>query len=114
MEEVQRRRDAGEFISQKSVAEWAFKVLKLSVMPAQSTVSRLLKTMINREEDASLNPVKKRKTAGTYPEVDRAVLHWVNEMSARGAFISGEIVQNMGVKLLEGINEGLPEGKKFI
>ncbi len=46
-EEVQRRRNAGEFISQNSVAEWAFKVLKLSVMPAQSTVSRLLKAKIN-------------------------------------------------------------------
>ncbi len=62
-EEFYHRRNAGEIISRKSIAEWAFEELKLSFMPTQSTISRLLKAKSNSDE-ASINLVKKRKTDG--------------------------------------------------
>ncbi len=41
VKEFERRQNVGEDVSQKDLAEWAFKELQLTAMPSQPTISRL-------------------------------------------------------------------------
>ncbi len=40
VKEFERRQNVGEDMSQKHLAEWAFKELQLTTLPSQTTVSR--------------------------------------------------------------------------
>ncbi len=48
-----------------------------------------------------------------YPVIENALVQWVKKMNARGVFISGDIIQQKGVKVLEEVNLKLPEEKTF-
>ncbi len=67
LEEFNRRCKAGVDASQKSIAEWAFSEMKVTVMPSPCTISRLCKNRTNFEDkEPSFIPEKKRKKERMY------------------------------------------------
>ncbi len=47
-----------------------------------------------------------------HPEIESALLNWVNEMYAREINISYDVIREKGITLLNSINRQLPEDKK--
>ncbi len=47
LREFYRRCKAGEDASKKSISEWAFDEMKMTVMPSQSTIARLYNNKAN-------------------------------------------------------------------
>ncbi len=85
LEELDRRCNAGEDTSQKSIAEWDFKEMNLTSISNLSVFSRLSANRINFEDNEfSFYPDKKRKTKGLHPYIENALLDFVDEMYARG------------------------------
>ncbi len=78
LEDFNRRCKAAEYESQKSIAEWAFNEMKLTIMPSPSTISTLCKNRTNFEDkEPSFIPERKRKTERKYTEIENALLERV-------------------------------------
>ncbi len=60
-----------EDMSQKDLAEWAFKELQLTSQP---TISRLRKKRSHAYDERVVNPNRKRKSEGMHPEIEKALL----------------------------------------
>ncbi len=75
--ESERRQNAGEDISQKDLAEWAFEELQLTPLPSQPTLSRLCKKRSHAYDEPVVNPNRKRKSEGMHTKIEKALLTWV-------------------------------------
>ncbi len=81
-------------------------------MPSQPTVSRLCKRRSHAYGECYVNLNIKRKSEGMHPEFEKALLTCVNEMHAQGVNVSSEIIEEMGIRILDRVNEMLPDEKK--
>ncbi len=81
VKEFQRRQNVGEDMSQKDLAEFAFKELQLTTMPSQPTISRLCRQRSHAYDERVVNRNRKRKSEGMHPEIEKALLTWVNKNS---------------------------------
>ncbi len=110
-EDIRRRRDAGEEPTQNSIAEEAFTEQKLTFMPTQPTISRLLK-MVSRILKFLSTLAKRQGQNGCTQRPKKIILlGYRNALSKR--FFSGDIVQQMGIKLLRGTNGKTPSKRKL-
>ncbi len=70
-------------MSQKDLAEWAFKEPQLTTLPRQPTISRLRRKRSHSYEERVVNPNRKRKSEGMHPEIEKALLTWLNKKCIR-------------------------------
>ncbi len=68
VEKFERMQNVGEDMSQKDLAEWAFKELQLTTLLSQLTISRLRKKRSHAHYERVVNPNRKRKSEGMHPE----------------------------------------------
>ncbi len=54
-------------MSQKDLAEWAFKELQLTSLPGQPTISTLCKKLSHTYNERVVNPNRKREIGGNAP-----------------------------------------------
>ncbi len=55
---------------------------------------------------------QKAEIGGNTSRIDKALLTCVNEMHAQGVYVSSEMIKEMGIRILERVNEMLPDEKK--
>ncbi len=113
VKEFERRQNVGEDVSQKDLSEWAFKELQLTTLPSQPTIPRLCKKRSHAYDERVVNPNRKRKSKGMHPKIEKALLTWVNEMHTQGVNVSSEMIKEMGIRILDGVNEMCPDEKKI-
>lgn len=114
LEEYRRRKKLSLPCDQRSLSLWAFEMLRLGAMPSQSTISRIL-TRHERNPGGRVIMRKgmQRNRPGMHPELERALYCWIQIESARGRALSWEGVKVAGERMLNRLNERLPEGKRL-
>ncbi len=68
VKEFERGQNVGEDVSQKDLAEWAFKELQLTALPRQPTIYRLCKKRSHAYDERVVNPNRNRKSEGMHPK----------------------------------------------
>ncbi len=77
-------------------------------MASQPTIHRLCKKRSHDYDERFVNTNRERKSEGMRPELEKALLTWVNIMHAQRVNVSSEMIKEMGIRILDGVNEMLP------
>jgi len=95
-----------------SLAEWAFKELKLASKPSSSTISRIQKERATLMSSAAdLN--RKKKSTVSFEALDIALSEWVLDRNARKQCVDGDTIKEKGRLLLQMANAQLPESERI-
>ncbi len=66
-------------------------------------ISILCKKLSHTYDESVVNPNRKRKSEGMHPEIEKALLIW--EMHAQRVNVSSKIINEMGIRILDEVNE---------
>ncbi len=99
-------------MSQKDLAEWAFKELQLTTLPSQPTICRLCKKRSHAYDERVVNRKRKRKSEEMHPEIEKALLTWVKKIHTQRVNVSLEMIKEVGIRILDGVNEMCPDEKE--
>lgn len=111
IDELQRRRDAGEVCHQILLAQWAKNKFELERPPSQPTLSRIL-NRTSSDDVPHLFKRQKREVTGRNHPVETALYEWVVDRYRHGAKIHGELIRSQAVKLQQMSNDLLPESHR--
>ncbi len=82
-------------MSQKELAEWAFKELQLTTMPSQPTISRLCKKLSHAYDERVVNPDRTRNWRECIQKLKRTSSRGSIKMHAQGLNVSSELIKEI-------------------
>ncbi len=101
-------------MSQKDLADWAFKELQLTTLPSQPTICRLCEKRLHAYDERVFNRNRKRKSEGMHPEIEKGPPHnWSINIHNQRMNVSLEMVKEIGIRILDGVYGMCPDEKKI-
>lgn len=106
LDEYDRRKREGTSSTQKDLAAWASHHLSIPT-PSQSAISKMLKS---RHDIQSTNclPATKRMSGVTCSRLERALVAWINDCTARKEATTDRLIQEKADRIVRLVNQKLP------
>lgn len=114
VQEYNRRRARNIKCTQKAIGEWAQEKLRLSTVPNQSTVSRILKHAAEfKDLPAHQSAAFKKRRAPAAPKLEDALYKWICKHANEGKQINGPVTIAYARRLQTEANKHLPANKQL-